>query len=61
MRNPICLFRTIWWSLRCGAFVSGHLYKTDEEPTPPNVHVMRCMTCGKMSVTWSWDSLEHCK
>ncbi len=58
MRNPICLLRTLWRSLRALEWVSGHEFRTDEEPTPENVHVLRCRTCGEHSVAWSWDSLE---
>lgn len=61
MRNPICLLRTIWRSLRCGVWVMGHNYETDKEPTPPNVHVLRCRTCGSVSAVWAWDSIEHLK
>ena len=59
--HPICLIRTLWRSFYCGAWVMGHDYKTDEEPTPPNVHVVRCMTCGDVHVSWSWGSIEHIK
>lgn len=38
-----------------------HQYKTIDEPTPPNVHVVKCQLCGKYSTTWSWNSLEHQK
>lgn len=61
MRNPICLFKTIWRSLMCGAWVSGHNYRTIPEKTPPNVHVLKCDRCGKVDVSWSWESLEHVK
>lgn len=46
MRNPICLFRTIWRSIRCMGFVSGCDFKTAEDPTPENVHVLVCKICG---------------
>jgi hypothetical protein len=59
--NPICLARFVWRSLRCGAWVSGHDYRTHPEPTPPNVHVVVCDTCGHQSVGWSWTSLEQGK
>ncbi len=58
MRNPLCLLRALWRSLRCRAWVSGHDYRTDAEPTPANVHVLRCRTCGAVSVAWSWGSME---
>lgn len=59
--NPICLIRTFWRSLRCGALVMGHDYSTAKEKTPQNVHVVQCATCGCVSVSWSWESLEHLK
>lgn len=39
----------------------GHDYRTDKEKTPPNVHILRCNTCGHVSMAWSWGSLEHLK
>jgi hypothetical protein len=59
--NPVCIFRGIFRSIRASALVSGHDYKTDSEPTPKNVHVLKCMTCGHTSVCWSWDSIENLK
>lgn len=61
MRHPLCLLRAIWRSLRCLAIVSGCEYKTIDDPTPANVHVLRCEVCGKTSVGWSWGSLESVK
>ena len=61
MRNPICLIRTIWRSIRCMSFVSGCEFKTADEPTPPNVHVLVCKTCGAQSIAWSLGSLEEIK
>lgn len=59
--NPLCWLRTMWRTLWIGAVVSGHHFTTDSEETPDNVHILRCMDCGKISVTWSWESLKHCK
>lgn len=61
MRNPICLFKTLWRSLRHLNLVSGHEFTTSEQPTPANVHVLICRQCGKTSVAWSWDNLEEQK
>lgn len=61
MMHPLCLIRTIWRSLRCFAPVSGHDYATDDEPTPDNVHVLRCMTCGHVNTAWSWSTMKHAK
>ena len=52
--HPLCFWRTVWRSLRIGARVSGHDFKEDDEPMPPNVSVLKCMTCGHIDVTW-WD------
>ncbi len=62
--NPpslLCLVRSLWYSLYCGAWVSGHQYRTSPEKTPPNVHVLVCETCGHVSVAWAWGSLEDSK
>lgn len=61
MMHPLCLLRSIWRSLICRAPVSGHDFQTDPEPTPENVHVFTCMTCGERHVLWSWESIEHTK
>lgn len=61
MRNPICLFRGLWRSLRCWRLMSGHEFRTASAPTPDNVHVLVCHTCGFVSTGWSWDSLERVK
>lgn len=61
MPSPICLLRTLWRSLLCGAWVAGHDYETAAEKTPPNVHILVCRTCGAQSVAWDWTSVEHSK
>lgn len=58
LRNPLCLFRTIWRSLKCGAWVSGCNYLKDEN-TPPNVHVATCKTCGHVDFGWTWPKQEN--
>lgn len=52
MRNPLCLIRMIWRSLRCRAWVSGCNY-VEQDGTPENVQVLQCETCGQLSVAWS--------
>ena len=61
MRNPICLLLSIYYSIKHLAFISGHYFQTVDYDTPHNVHVIKCKRCGKVSVTWSWDSLEKYK
>lgn len=56
--HPLCLLRTVWYSLRCGAHVDGCSYETDAEPTPENVHVTRCSVCGRYDVSWSWSAIQ---
>ena len=57
----ICLLRGIWYSFLIDERMSGCNYRTDSEPTPSNVHALRCATCGDISVTWDWSSIEHLK
>ena len=61
MGRPICWWLALWRSGYSGAPVSGHDFKTSDEKTPPNVHVLKCMRCGHVSVAWDWNSLEHLK
>ena len=66
IKSLICLARTIYRTIKTdvwmdGMWVSGHDYKTVEEKTPPNVHIVRCMVCNKQDISWSWDSIEHLK
>jgi hypothetical protein len=61
MRNPICLFREIWRTLWAMHWTSGHEFRTSDEPTPDNVHVLECKTCGATSTSWSWTSLKQFK
>jgi len=51
----------VWHHNDALIWVSGHDMKTDKEKTPPNIHVLKCETCERMDVVWSWDSLEHMK
>lgn len=61
MINPICIFKTITRSFRCGALVMGHEYQTASFKTPPNVHILVCKECGHQSIGWSFNSLEEFK
>jgi hypothetical protein len=53
LRNPLCLLRCLYRSLRCRAWVSGHEFREAEYETPANVQVLVCDTCGAESVAWS--------
>lgn len=50
-RSPVCLWRSLWRSLRVGALVSGHDYRMTEEGTV-NVDILVCDTCGHQSIGW---------
>lgn len=54
----LCLLRALWRTLRHGGghVVSGHDYEGDESPTPDNIHVMRCSTCGHQVIDWGWSA-----
>jgi len=49
--HPLCLIRTIWRSLRCGAFVMGHDYQETGDG-PANVSILECKICGHVHVGW---------
>lgn len=54
-------FRTVGHVLCTGdvyVSISGHNFKTVDDPTPENIHVIKCLECGECSIGWSWDSLE---
>lgn len=61
LRNPICFARCIWRSLTRGRYISGHKFKTANEATPENIHILRCKDCGHNAIAWSWGSLEEFK
>lgn len=44
-----------------GHWISGCSYKTDDEQTPENVHVIRCASCRHYVISWSWGRLESVK
>jgi hypothetical protein len=50
--NPICLLRTLWWSLRTMAPVVGHDFVEDVPEQLAYVHVLRCRCCGRYNVGW---------
>jgi len=53
--NPICVFRAIYRSIRCRAWVSGCDFKEVSYMTPPTIQILECKTCGKISTAWSWE------
>lgn len=56
--HPLCLLRWIARSAWHGAWIEGHDYIEIDEPTPPNVHVVRCAVCGELNVGWDWAGVE---
>lgn len=61
MTSPICIIRTIYRSIRCRRWVSGCEMETAAYRTPPNVHALKCRTCGKDSFAWAWEGIEDQK
>lgn len=59
MTHPLCLLRSLWRSLRCGAWVSGHEYHEAKFSTPPNVQILECRTCGAVSIGWGCGSIKE--
>ena len=55
--HPVCFSRWLYRSIRCMANVDGHNFAIGQEPTPPNIQVLRCRTCGDSRVVWDWGSL----
>lgn len=51
----LCLLRAVLQSLRCGVPLSGHSYvlQLPEYGQPKCVDILKCSTCGKLSVAWS--------
>jgi hypothetical protein len=66
-KRAICWWRTLYKSFvlhsvgYSGDLISGCRWKTDDENTPDNVHVLKCETCGRYDVAWSWGSLARVK
>jgi len=66
-KHPICLLDGIYQTIKHHintkekVHVSGHIYKTDNVKTPPNVVIDKCKRCGHKVVGWSFGSLEHMK
>ena len=61
MINPICVIRAIYRTIISLTLISGHDYATIKEKTPSNIHIIKCKVCGKQSIGWSWESMEHLK
>jgi hypothetical protein len=57
MLNPICLIKSLWLSLKLGEIVSGHNF-IEQPNTPPNVQVLKCETCGHVSIAWDWTGFK---
>ena len=55
--NPICILRTLWWSIRTlmktGYPASGHHYILEETHEDCRVDIFKCKTCGHVDVGWS--------
>lgn len=57
MRNPICILRTIWRSIRYGGWPFGYVvdgcdYVDEEIVHGATVEVSRCECCGRYELTW---------
>ncbi len=50
--SPICILRSIWWSLKTGERVSGHAFVEVQDGQPKCVQILRCCACSKVSVAW---------
>lgn len=50
--SPLCLLRNLWWSLRTGARVRGHVFINSEVHVGCTVVVSRCEDCGLQSISW---------
>jgi hypothetical protein len=44
-----------------GHWVSGCDWRTDDEATPDNIHVLKCQRCSHYDIAWSWGSLAPVK
>lgn len=53
--SPLCLMRSIWWSVRAGSLVSGHSYalQAPYEGQPKCVTVVKCDACSTHSIAWT--------
>jgi hypothetical protein len=61
--HPLCVLRGIWRTIRYGFgdLVSGHDFEQSTDPTPPNIQIIECKTCGHVSVAWDWTGFERMK
>lgn len=53
LNRPICWFRDIWRTVKSGMNVSGCDFIQSEVHERCRVEVLRCETCGKVSIAWS--------
>lgn len=53
MRNPLCLIKSIWRSIRVSDMVAGCDYVEETVERGCTVQVLKCKCCGKISVAWS--------
>lgn len=56
--NPICIARKIYRCLATLQNVSGCDYAISDEPTPKNVQLLKCTTCGKVEICWSFEDIK---
>jgi hypothetical protein len=54
MTAPLCILRSVWYSIRARARVSGHAYRLQRPVAgqPACVEILRCEVCGHHSVGW---------
>lgn len=57
MIGPLCALRWAWRSLAYRHPVDGCTYAPMRFPQPDNVLVLRCRSCGKRKVVYSFASL----
>lgn len=52
--SPLCILRSISWSLRAGALVAGHAFheQQPENGQPKCVRILKCEACSKHLVLW---------
>jgi hypothetical protein len=51
MRNPICLAKTIYRSIK-GTFIDGCDFEVHDVVKNCTVTILKCKECGKISVVW---------
>lgn len=56
--NPLCVIRKLYRCLVTFKNVSGCDYIISDEATPKNIQILKCKTCGKLEVCWSFKDIE---